>query len=139
MNSETKPNIQDQYDIAIDGAGFQDRLNYSYLLFKMLETIDHLEKDGEMDKAIDVFHNRVAWFQSISDTEDVFKKNWNTIIEQFKNKRDMSYKQQKIAMYRLFSAEFAQMLMRQGLLPRPDKRVYYSCDRTPKTLKEVLE
>lgn len=127
------------YDISAESAGFQEKGNYPTLIYMVFEGIKKLHMEGRHNEAIDYFYDSVPWFQSLSDMDETFKVNWVSIEERFRNDTVLTYAQARRQMYRLHASEFALMLSRQGVLPKPDIRIRYTREGTPKNIGDVLD
>lgn len=132
MDNEQPENytaIQEEY-------GFQGKINYADLYMRLYQGRMQLHIQGLDDAAYKFFYNMLGDFRPLFD--DLFIQNYQDVIHEFNNNTDYTDAQAKQQMYRLHVAEFAALMERKGVSPKPDTLLQIVRDDTPKDLDEVF-
>ena len=124
------PNPDDTVDM--DGEqipmAFRGRIDYGYLYHRMFSGLQHLHATNQDSRAHELFYSSISDFGSLWD--ETFVTNFVKIQNRFLD--------ESVTQYRLHKVEFARLLQRAGIAPRPDVRLVITPDwDVPKTVDEV--
>src|SRR6056297_766055 len=128
---------QVQYTAVQDESGYQQKTNYASMYFSLFEGRKALHVQGMHDQAIKLFYNILRDFQPLFD--DDFINNFDMVTHSFRDDTQYTYSQCVEQIYRLHVSEFAALMVRRGVAPKPDTTLQIIREGTPKTLKEVFE
>ena len=124
------------YDVSQDESGFQNKTSYASMYFTMFNQRSQLHSMGLDAAAVELFYNLLGDFLPLFD--DQFKNNCVQITHAFREDKQYTMQQAKMQMYRLHVSEFAALMVRRGVAPKPDTTLQIYCSDTPKDLKEVF-
>ena len=127
---------QKQYTAIQEESGYQQKTNYASMYFSLFEGRKALHVQGLHDQAIKLFYNMLGDFQPLFD--DTFINNFDMVTHSFRQETQYTYSQCIEQIYRLHVSEFAALMVRRGVAPKPDTTLQIIRDDTPKTLAEVF-
>lgn len=133
MNIDDITSAPNPDDVAeVDGEqipmAFRGRIDYGYLYHRMFSGLQHLHATNQDTRAHELFYSSISDFGSLWD--NVFVENFVKIQNRFPD--------ENTTQYRLHKVEFARLLQRAGIAPRPDVRLVINPKwEVPKTVDEV--
>lgn len=108
--------------------GFEDRINYPMMYHLLFTRLNDMHSEGKHSDAISHFNMMVGFFGGIFDK--MFIINCLAIHEKFKDNVNKRYMLQKV--------EFARLMTRAGIAPKPDIRIRYKATwEAPKEFKDM--
>lgn len=106
---------------------FENRINYSALYHQLFTTLNTLHSEGRHDNAISHYNMMLSMFGGLFDV--TFIKNCYEITGEQLSEYEM---------YVLQKTEFARLMTRAGIAPKPDMRIRYEPKwNVPKTVSEL--
>lgn len=136
MDNNDKDN-KNGYQAVQDEYGYQGKINYAELYLQLYHSRMQLHLQGLDESAYKLFYNMMGDFRPLFD--ELFLENYQLILHEFNNNPDYTDAQAKQQMYRLHVAEFAALMERKGVAPKPDTQLQIIREDTPKDITEVLK
>ena len=118
MNEEETP---DQTQTSSDILGFSENLHFATMAINLYNNLTFLHKFGQNREARELFKNTLPDFQSLFDK--TFIKECIAIETYIDEQKDVSDMQKEEQIYRLHRGQFARMLVRSGVVKKPDIRI----------------
>lgn len=115
--------------------GYNDQF-YSSMYMSLFQKLIFLHGSGMNREAMELFDNTIGHFTSLFD--ELFVRNIDGIDKYINELEDLTYKQRSLQEYRLKVSEFARLIVRCGVAPKPDVRIdFYVPWDVPKDLKDL--
>ena len=115
--------------------GYNDSF-YSSMYMSMYQKLLFLHGNGQNREAMELFDNMVGHFATIFD--ELYIKNVALVDTFVESVPDITYKQRSMQAYRLKLSEFARLIVRCGIAPKPDVRIEFDVPwEVPKDLTEL--
>lgn len=127
---------QKQYTSIQEETGYQQKTNYASMYFSLFEGRKALHVQGLHNQAIKLFYHMLGDFQPLFD--DIFITNFDMITHSFREDTQYTYSQCVEQIYRLHVSEFAALMVRRGVAPKPDTTLQIIREGTPKKLTDVF-
>lgn len=124
------------YEAKQEESGYQQKTSYASMYFSLFEGRKTLHVNGMHNDAVKLFYNMLGDFRPLFDK--VFINNFNNINQAFRSDTQYTYSQSVEQIYRLHVSEFAALMVRKGVAPKPDTTLQIICADTPKDLNEVF-
>lgn len=101
--------------------GFSENLQFATMAINLYNNLTFLHKWGQNHEARELFKNTLADFQSLFDKEFILRC---IEIEEYIDKDNtLTSMQKEEQIYRLQRGQFARMLVRNGVVKKPDIRI----------------
>jgi len=124
------------YEAKQEESGYQQKTSYASMYFSLFEGRKTLHVNGMHNDAVKLFYNMLGDFRPLFDK--IFIDNFHSISHSFRNDTQYTYSQAVEQIYRLHVSEFASLMVRKGVAPKPDTTLQIICADTPKDLSEVF-
>jgi hypothetical protein len=125
-----------RYDAVQEESGYQQKTSYASMYFSLFEGRKALHVQGLHNHAIKLFYNMLGDFRPLFDSVFIF--NFDKITHSFRDDKNYTYSQSVEQIYRLHVSEFAALMVRRGVAPKPDTTLQIICSDAPKDLNEVF-
>lgn len=118
MNEDETP---EQTQTSSEILGFSENLQFATMAINLYNNITVLHRWGQNHEARELFKNTLADFQSLFDK--AFIKECIGIEEYIDSVDGLTAIQKEEQIYRLHRGQFARLLVRQGVVKKPDIRI----------------
>lgn len=118
MNEEETP---EQTQTSSEILGFSENLQFATMAINLYNNLTFLHKWGQNHEARELFKNTLADFQSLFDK--TFIRECIDIEEYVDTIDGLTSIQREEQIYRLHRGQFARLLVRQGVVKKPDIRI----------------
>lgn len=105
-----------------DILGFADSLQFATMAINLYNNLTFLHKWGQNSEARELFKNTLADFQSLFDAEFIIK--CMDIEKYIDENQSLTSIQKEEQIYRLQRGQFARLLVRMGVVRKPDIRIH---------------
>lgn len=136
--TDNVPDSPDLTQTSSDILGFSENLQFATMAINMYNNLTFLHKWGKNYEARELFKNTLGDFQSLFDK--TFVRECIDIEEFIDSQTDLTAIQKEEQIYRLQRGQFSRMLVRQGVIRKPDIRIDMpKLWEVPKDISEVTK
>lgn len=122
-------------DFKLTPTGYGDQF-YNAMYMTFFSKLLFLHASGMNHEAMELFDNTIGHFTALFD--EIFIVNIKNIDKYVSEIENLTYKQSMIQEYRLKTSEFARLIVRCGIAPKPDVRIDFDVEwEVPKDLDDL--